>query len=145
MRNLLTYIHERLLVGVPQVVLWDDRTAVEGYLHDCEATLWPEATLAGLAAAIDSLQDVQAVRLNPFDLPAMFPDADAGDYAAAAELCEGLQFVVYPSDETRVEYFLLDGPDWSTGEFAPATPPAHLTSHQRGILAVPTGALPTRD
>lgn len=145
MRNVLTYIHDNLLNAVPEVTMWDGRTAVEGYLHDCEATLWPEATLAGLAAAIDSLQDVQAVRLNPFDLPAIFPDADAGDYAAAANICEGVTFVVYPSSDDRVEYFLSDGPDWSTGEFAPATPPAHLTSHQRGILAVPTGALPTRD
>lgn len=142
MRNLLTYMHDHLLGNVPEVTLWDDRTAVEGYLHDCEATLWPEATLAGLAAAIDSLQDVQAVRLNPFDLPAILPDADAGDYAAAANICEGVTFVVYPSSDDRVEYFLSDGPDWSTGEYAPDSPPRHLNTHQRGIIAVPTGALP---
>lgn len=146
MRNLLTYMHDHLLGNVPELTLWDDRTAVEGVLHGCEATLWPEATLGGLADAINVLDGPQAVRINPFDLPTLVPPAaweDAGALAVAvAEVSAGLPAVVYESTNDRVEYFCSDGPDWSTGEYAPDSPPRHLNTHQRGIVAVPTGALP---
>ena len=87
MRDLLNYI-QSALYGVPEVSLWDGRTAVEGFLDDMEVTVWPEPTWEHLSATVRRM-DAQAVRVNPFDLPTLMGSAGQGS-PVAARLAAGL-------------------------------------------------------
>lgn len=142
MRNLLEYLHRRLFGDVPEVSLTDGRTCVEGFRGDMEVTFWPSpVTLASLTDAMTDCQ-VQRVRINPFDLPNLVPVEEFWEQGRLRGISCGWPVVIWSSPETMVEYYVSDGPDWTTGTYHPDHPPAGLAAHEKGIVAIPTGALP---